>query len=140
MTETNKFTFSFDFDDTLGASEELQQFCRQFIEQGHNVKILTRRYEQGATKEDEHTWVYLLAKELGVKTENVHFTNRKWKYEFVDKLGINFHIDDDFNDYYYILNQTKCVPILFKDPAQFQVDWKNVLQNMLLGKLPVKKI
>jgi len=135
----DKFTFSFDFDGTLGESEELQNFCKQFIAQGHNVKIVTRRYEQGTSNEDEHTWVFLLAKELGISSENIHFTNRKWKYEFMDKLGIDFHIDDDFNDYYYILNQTKCVPILFKDPELFNVKWKETLQNMLVGKLPVKK-
>lgn len=137
MTD-NKITFSFDFDGTLGESLELQEFCKKFIAHGIEVKILTRRFEPGFYQEDEHSWVYALAKELGIKHENIHFTNRKYKYEFVDKLGIHYHIDDDFNDYYYILNHSKCVPILFKDPALFETNWEKTLQNMLAGNYPVK--
>ena len=143
-TSANKFTFSFDFDDTLGKSEILQEYCKKFLDQGHTVKILTRRYAKGITKEDEHTWVYLLAKELNIPSEHIHFTNRKLKYEFIDNLGINFHIDDDFNDYYYILNYTKCVPILFVEAdnkyGAANINWQNTMDNLLIGILPEKNV
>lgn len=116
-----KITFSFDFDGTLNDSEGLQRYCAHLVKNGHTVKILTRRYGPEANyKEDEHTYVYYLASELGVQKENVHFTNRKLKYEFVDQLGIQAHIDDDVMDCRYIKMETKCFPILFSEAHNWQ--------------------
>lgn len=128
----DKFIFSFDFDGTLGQSKELQNFCKQFITLGHTVKIVTRRYEKGY---DEHQEVLMLAKELGIISENIHFTNRDWKFGHIKKIGIEYHIDDDYQDYYYILTHTTCIPIMFDEKSE----WKDILEKMLSGVLPVKK-
>jgi len=131
MQTTLPITISFDFDGTLAESEELQEYCKKIIAVGHTVKILTRRYGPDSDfKDDEHTYVYFVAKELGIKIENVHFSNRKWKYEKINDLQIQAHIDDDDMDIRYIKTFTKCATIPFNQVH----DWKKNLDDILSEK------
>jgi hypothetical protein len=96
---------SFDVDGTLRDDffgnvnpykNSVQELAKRLIADGHDVLIVTRRYKDGRI--DEHTVVYELAEKIGISIENVHFTNREWKYIKLHELGVDFHIDDDDTD------------------------------------------
>jgi hydroxymethylpyrimidine pyrophosphatase-like HAD family hydrolase len=76
---------SFDFDGTLDddfdgtpnlQKEEVQSVCKQLVEQGKDVCIITKRY--GNPSYGECNKVYELAKQLGI--QNVYFTDRELKH------------------------------------------------------------
>ncbi len=46
----------------------------------------------------ENRVVYDVAEMLGINPENIHFTNREWKFNKINELGIEYHIDDDMTD------------------------------------------
>lgn len=96
---------SFDVDGTLRddffgnvnpRKYSVQELAKRLIADGHDVLIVTRRYQAGP--DDEHTVVYDLAEKIGISVENVHFTNREWKFIKLHELGVDFHIDDDEAD------------------------------------------
>lgn len=96
---------SFDVDGTLRDDffgnvnpyqDSVQELAKRLIADGHNVLIVTKRYQAGRI--DEHTVVYELAEKIGISVENVHFTNREWKFIKLHELGVDFHIDDDDTD------------------------------------------
>jgi hydroxymethylpyrimidine pyrophosphatase-like HAD family hydrolase len=106
---------SFDFDGTIqdhfGGKEynqfkfKVQDLIKRLIEEGYDVHIVTRRFspewpEQGLMH--EHVFVYETATELGVNHANVHFTNRSWKWQTLEDLGVHFHLDDDKEDIFHI--------------------------------------
>lgn len=97
---------SFDFDGTLvddfygeynGQKEEIQKICMDLIDNGHEVYIVTKRFGEeykDMGKRNEHVEVYELAEKLGIKKERVFFTNRHWKHEKLNALGINVHFEN----------------------------------------------
>lgn len=103
---TNKI-ITFDFDGTLEdhfdgtknkQKEEIQDVCKQLIDLGNDVRILTKRYSSefhnlGIGK--EHESVYNLANKLNIPLSNVHFTNRSMKSESIIKMGVNIHFEDE---------------------------------------------
>ncbi len=119
--------FSFDFDGTLLDSSKLQHYCQEMLKSGIEVYIITRRFDlEYVIKEAEE--VYEMGEKLGIKKENIFFTNRAYKYEFIKKLEIDYHIDDDYNDVYYIKTWTKSKCILFIE----QENWEEQIQNLLV--------
>jgi hypothetical protein len=97
---------SFDFDGTLddkfgGVSIneqklEIQSLAKKYINDGHEVIILTKRYGPANSKrglKNEHLEVYKLAKELGIV--KVYFTNREMKFSHIMVLKIDKHFEDD---------------------------------------------
>ncbi len=105
---------SFDMDGTIGDhfngeknphKFKVQDLIKRLISEGFTVYIVTRRFspewpEQGFM--NEHTYVYETATELGVDHKNVHFTNRSWKWQTLEQLGVHFHLDDDKDDIFHI--------------------------------------
>ena len=97
ILEENKISFDFDgtldddFDGTPNSQkEEIQSICKQLIEQGKDVCIITKRY--GHPQHGECGKVYELANQLGVK--QVYFTDRVLKHEKVFELGIEVHFEN----------------------------------------------
>ena len=106
--------FSFDFDGTLLDSKFLQSYCQQMLQSNIDVYIITRRLDLKEGEKfgiNEAKEVYELAKILGIKKENIYFTNRAYKYDTVKKLDIDCHIDDDYIDVSNIrtLSKSKCI-------------------------------
>ena len=76
---------SFDFDGTL-SQEKIQTLAKNKIADGNDVYIITKR---SAGKD-----VMDVAESIGIKPENVIFTNHKPKWSFIKDLGINTHYDN----------------------------------------------
>ena len=97
---------SFDFDGTLEDDfggepnrhkEDVQKICRQLLENGRDVYIITKRYgpeNSSLGKGNEHLVVYEAARKLGIPMNKVHFTNRIMKYELISKMGIDSHFEN----------------------------------------------
>jgi hypothetical protein len=73
--------------------------------------IVTQRYGL-AHPMSEASDVYEMAKRIGIKPENVHFTNRADKWPIVKSLNSVMHIDDDFDQLALIqINCPGCLTI-----------------------------
>jgi hypothetical protein len=96
---------SFDFDGTLddefggqiinNQKEEIQNLAKKYIQEGHDVCIITKRYSpefKDMGLKDEYLSVYHLAKELGI--DKVYFTNRQMKFSYIISLGIDIHFEN----------------------------------------------
>lgn len=129
-----KVKISFDFDGTLvddfygehnGQKEEIQKICRELIDNGHEVYIVTKRFGEeykNMGKGDEHIEVYGLAEKLDIPKERVFFTNRHWKHEKLDKLGINVHFENSKSEVDAIrINTPHITAIHIEDPY-----WKDL--------------
>lgn len=92
----------FDFDDTL-TKVSMQNKALQLIKNGVEVYIVTRRQESASEA------VYKLADELGIKRDNVYFTNGKLKWETVQKLGLDVFYDNNKNELDKIRENTNTV-------------------------------
>ncbi len=107
---------SFDFDGTLDdefdgcvnvQKEEIQGLAKKFVRNGHNVCIITKRYDEKNSKlgkGNEHLEVFRLANELGI--EKVYFTNRIMKFSYIIDLKIDMHFEN--SDYEVQLINQSC--------------------------------
>ena len=81
---------SFDFDGTL-SKLSVQKYAKKLIEQNIDVHIVTSRWEDPSLyidlNEDErnHNDLFFVMQELGIKRENLHFTNMEYKVDFFKK-------------------------------------------------------
>lgn len=95
-----------DFDGTINPNKKkVKDFVSKLIRRGYYVYIITRRYgpeNSSMGTIDEHLAVWKIAEELGIPKERVIFTNRKWKYSFIESIGACMHIDDDKREGYWI--------------------------------------
>jgi len=91
---------SFDFDGTLEddfdgtpnlQKDEIQNICRELINQGKDVCIITKRYDP-TVYVGESEIVFNLAEKLGIK--KVYFTNRYLKDQKINELGIQCHFEN----------------------------------------------
>ena len=97
---------SFDFDGTLEndfdgtpnkQKEEIQKIASEYLSQGHEVFIITKRYDESNRFEgvgNEHLIVFQLASKLGISPKNCIFTNRQWKVESIQSIGIQRHFEN----------------------------------------------
>lgn len=106
----NKISFDFDgtLDDEFGGQiinhqkEEIQKIAKYFVDEGYDVYIVTRRYDESHKHlglKNEHVVVYDLAKKLGIK--NVYFTNREFKFSHLMKLNIEMHFENSEEEIHY---------------------------------------
>lgn len=124
-------TFDFDgtledeFDDTLNLQkEEVQHICKQLIQMGNDVRILTKRYSEeyaNLGKGNEHLIVYHLASQLGIPKSKVHFTNREMKFSFIVSNGVDIHFENsqyevDLINQSCYENKKKCIVVPVEDP------------------------
>jgi len=128
---------SFDFDGTL-EFREMQNFAQELKDRGYDICILTTRYSDPmnydwAEKDPEHAKtlhdeLYAIAKRLGI-TE-INFTEYQFKTGFIDQLGIDIHIDDNFHDEVYVINaQNKARCVGYKRIEQVKEDVFKLIAN-----------
>lgn len=102
---------SFDFDNTL-SKESVQKYAANLIAIGIEVHIVTSRYEFYYCNNND---LYEVADRLGIKRENIHFTNMRNKCDFFqENPDFIFHLDDDSIEIDFInkLNITKGISCL----------------------------
>ena len=87
---------SFDFDGTLLSNKKVQDFASK-IQDDKNFElwIHTRRFKSQITESRE---VYAFALAYNIPDERVVFTNREYKYPFLQKNDIDIHLDDDVGE------------------------------------------
>lgn len=115
MSNIKNNVISFDMDGTIddhfGDQEknphkhEIRGFIKQLINRGYEVYIITRRYGPENSSKGigmEHVKVLKVAEELGIPSERIIFTNREWKYSFVQSIGSCMHVDDDEREQYWL--------------------------------------
>ena len=113
---------SFDFDDTLDRFD-VQAFANSLVNKGHDVWIVTSRYNtEGALIngwpwiEGQNEVVYKVAEDVGIKRENIVFTNYKDKIDYLAGKGFVFHLDDSADELMKIYeSDDPCYPM--------NVDW-----------------
>ncbi len=122
---------SFDFDGTLvddfygehnAKKEDIQKLCKWYIDNGYEVYIVTKRFGEeykDKGKTNEHVEVYELAEKLGIPKERVFFTNRHWKHEKLDKLGINLHFENSRPEVYAIKIHTPHINVAYIEDPDF---------------------
>jgi hypothetical protein len=99
-----------DFDGTIGdyfdgtpnpRKSRIRNWIKILMRRGYDVHIVTRRFGPNKFFEgagDEHVKVLKFAEELEISFENVHFTNREWKYKTLITLESSVHLDDDMEE------------------------------------------
>lgn len=100
-----KFIITVDFDSTL-AEEYIQEVIKKLIDEGHDVWILTTRYDElhkhlynASENETEHAhdYLYEVADKLGLRNKII-FTNFQWKGYYLKNTKVDIHIDDNIWD------------------------------------------
>jgi hypothetical protein len=133
---------SFDYDDTL-SRKDIQKYANSLIKAGHEVWITTSRYdavEKYAT-EGQPLWktlhlpeawneLFEVAEQLGIPKEQILFTNKQSKVDYIEKQGFLWHLDDDVKELFLINNKTTTVGIWTKDIPDYRATC-----NYLLNKL-----
>jgi pyruvate-formate lyase len=128
---SKKLRISFDFDGTLddefdgvinNKKEEIQKIARKYIEEGHQVCIITKRYGPEMSNMglvNEHSVVLSLAKYLNIK--EVYFTNREMKFSHILNLKIDIHFENSEYEVELINqvckeNKHNCLVVHVEDP------------------------
>lgn len=105
---------SFDFDGTFIHIHHLVERFQLF---GDTIFIVTSRLE-----ERDNSVVFEWADDLGIKRENVHFTNQQLKIDKLHELNIVLHFDDDLIEVDEInRNSETCKALL----VNFKHDYSN---------------
>ncbi len=97
---------SFDFDGTL-SRPDVQEYAKELIEKGIEVIVTTSRFDESnkhlypvnPTNED----LYAVTDSLGIKRENIYFTNMDDKINYLHN-DIAWHLDDDEYELWEIFN------------------------------------
>lgn len=129
----NKTKISFDFDGTLDR-KHIQQYAKYLVKSGFEVWIVTSRFDkehyikqfQIQIENDINNDLFKAADELGIKRQNIHFTNMENKYLFFIDKDFIFHLDDDWTENKNILKYTKT-----KGIDSLCSSWKQKCQRIL---------
>jgi len=85
---------SFDFDNVLD-NEYIQNFAHQLIDEGFDIHIVTSRPPTDSWGWDNSD-LFEISNKIGIKDDNIHFTDFKPKYTFFkENEDFLFHLDDD---------------------------------------------
>lgn len=98
---------SFDYDDTL-STQKGKDLAQELINEGLIVYIITRRSHLLGSP------VYQTAKDIGIPSNRVYFTDGKLKWDIVKRLNISKHYDNNQNEINKINELTDAEGILFK--------------------------
>ena len=88
---------SFDFDGAL-SKKNVQEYCSKLIRNGHEVWIVTSRTKEFNGAIHYHDDLMLVAKELGISEDRIHFTNAEDKAPFLFLNKFDIHLDDDLHE------------------------------------------
>ena len=108
-----KLKISFDFDNTLD-QKPMQELCEKFKNLGAEIFVTTSRtkklYGGMSINNDD---LFRVTDRLGIKRQNITFTNFEDKYLSVMKYDMHF---DDSNDEIFLINEHpgKCMGFLFE--------------------------
>ncbi len=128
---------SFDFDSTL-SREDVQEFATELVNAGHEVWIVTSRYNTEYIRENKagYAWefqiacnheLFRIADKCGIKKENIKFTNMESKSIFLKDKGFAFHMDDDDIELMDIVDSgDKCEVV-----SVFDKDWRKNCEKIL---------
>ncbi len=84
---------SFDFDNTL-QNPALQTLAKGFIEDGHEVFIITSRLSDERRQTSKNDDLFNVAKQVGIGIENIIFTEGESKRWDIFRRDINIHFED----------------------------------------------
>jgi FMN phosphatase YigB (HAD superfamily) len=136
-----KITVSFDFDGTLSdqffgdinsEGEDVKELFRSLANsEEFEVLVITRRFGPENSQEglgDEHVAVYELIEKLksDFPKEKIVFTNRKYKFSFINNLGVDIHFDDDPQEHYLIRQYSNGSSVDVQQPG-----WKMKFEELL---------
>jgi hypothetical protein len=122
---------SFDFDSTLDRVD-VQRFAIELIEKGWDVWIVTSRCDTERALAKGWHWVerqneqlYKVANDVGIKRENIIFTEHVDKIVYLKDKGFLFHLDDDVDELMAIRESgDECYPICVD-----YFEWQEVLRK-----------
>lgn len=132
---------SFDYDGTLGdhfmggpnfQKDKIQKLFLELIgSEDFDVYIITRRFGPEMSNDglkNEHLTVYNMIDELNIEfpKEKILFTNRKYKYSFINQLEIDIHLDDDLKEHDLIKNFSKGSSVDVQKP-----NWREIFDELL---------
>lgn len=128
---------SFDFDGTLGSSYKIRRYAKQLVQDGHEVWIVTARWENVKNYNwsvFDHSDLFKVADWCGITKEHIKFCNMLPKADFFyDQLrdGDPFlwHLDDDREEISMINNETITQGISCRKGP----NWR-ILCNQLINK------
>ena len=120
---------SFDFDGTLDRPV-VQEYASELILKGFEVWIVTSRLsDEQAPSPNWNKDLWLIAEQLNIPKERIHFTCYTDKSEFFKDKDFLFHLDDDFIEVNLINKHTKT-----KGISVFgQTNWKNKCNRIING-------
>jgi hypothetical protein len=127
---------SLDFDYTL-SRKDVQEFAKKLINLSFDVWIVTSRFSNeeallrgfyGADKKNKE--IYDIAELCGIKKENIVFTNKIYKINYLKDKNFTIHLDDDIDELMAILESGDlCKPINVN-----YFDWENACMEILENK------
>jgi len=128
-----KYKISFDFDSTLDR-EDVQEFAKQLVKDGHEVWITTSRFDTESSLKKGWWWIeknnqklYDVADECGIPRDNITFTAMIDKIKFLEGKDFLFHLDDDEVELEFIQeSDDDCVGVWVE-----LKDWKETCINLI---------
>ena len=99
---------SFDFDGTL-SRPDVQEYAKELIERGIEVIVITSRFDEESKSKHIYSSnptnkdLYAITDSLGIKRENIYFTNMDDKVNYLHN-DIAWHLDDDEYELWEIFN------------------------------------
>lgn len=127
-----------DYDGTIGnyfggelnpRKKIVRDWIKRLMRLGYDIHIVTRRYGPKSIYNTfgEYKSVLDFADSVGISKENVHFTNRDWKFYTLQRLNSSIHLDDDIVEKQLInQNASSITAICVED-----VDWEQQLKDRL---------
>ena len=107
-----------DYDDTL-TKPHVQKLAKKLVK-NHEVYILTSRLDSLYRKQHKRLHsnddIYETAKKVGIKPQNVVFTNQASKLEHIFRGNVGIHIDDNEAELQNISNIYSCKTFNSLDP------------------------
>jgi len=128
---------SFDFDGTL-ARKDVQEFAKQLVDDGHEVWIVTSRFDDESAMKKNWRWIqsqnqklFDVAEDCGIKKDNIYFTCMESKSIFLKGKGFVFHLDDDDIELMEILDSKDKCRAIHVDHFEWKETCKNILSKYL---------
>ena len=97
----------------------MQAFAKRMVDEGHEVWIVTSRFDDVEGLARNWNWIptqnqklFKVAEELGIPESRIKFTNMIPKIEFLLDKGFAFHLDDDESELFDIFeSKDSCKPL-----------------------------
>jgi len=120
---------SFDFDSTL-SKKDVELYAKELIDRGVEVWICTSRYSpENAPNKEWNDDLFLVADRVGIKRENIIFTNFEDKSEHLKDKDFKWHIDDDNIELSFIKTDTDVTPIFLFGKKDWKKDCETVINS-----------